>query len=67
MKLEDIQVESFATTGDVVAMMPIGTWMDATAGCCAPQPEPEPMPAPRTNFISCRVCTTTYTDDYPVE
>jgi len=65
MKLEDIQVESFATTDDVVAMMPIGTWMDATAGCCAPQPEP---PEPGTNFISCRgVCTTNSTDDYPIE
>jgi len=64
MKLEDIQVESFATTADVVAMMPIGTWMDATAGCCAPQ---QPEPAPRTNFISCGVCTTDSTDDYPIE
>jgi len=64
MKLEDIQVESFATTGDVVAMMPIGTWMDATAGCCAPQPEPPP----RTYFISCRgTACPTYTDDYTVE
>jgi hypothetical protein len=65
MKLEDIQVESFATTNDVVAMMPIGTWMDATAGCCAPQPEPGP--GPRTNFISCGICTTDSTDDYPIE
>jgi hypothetical protein len=65
MKLEDIQVESFATTGDVVAMMPIGTWMDATAGCCAPQPEPYPMPAPRTFYITCRgINCTLYTDDY---
>ncbi|HEU4452642.1 MAG TPA: hypothetical protein VFR81_06255 [Longimicrobium sp.] len=62
MKLEEIRVESFSTTGEV-AMMPIGTWMDATAGCCAPQ-----EPPPRTYFISCRgTDCTIYTDDYPVE
>ncbi len=67
MKLEEIRVESFATTAEAVSMMPIGTWMDATAGCCAPQPEPGPGPGPRTNFISCGVCTTDTTDEYPIE
>lgn len=65
MKLEEIRVESFATTGGEVAMMPIGTWMDATAGCCAPQPQPEP--APRTYFISCRGIDCTVYTDYPDE
>jgi hypothetical protein len=36
MKLEDIRVESFPTTGGEVSMMPVGTYMDATAGCCNP-------------------------------
>jgi hypothetical protein len=67
MKLEKIRVESFATTDDEVALMPMGTWMDATAGCCAPQ-EPIPDPYPRTFFITCRAydCIIT-TDDYPTE
>jgi len=36
MKLEDILVESFPTTDGEVNMMPVGTYMDATAGCCNP-------------------------------
>ena len=42
MKLEEIRVESFSTTDDEVAMLPTATWMDATAGCCAPPPVTEP-------------------------
>ncbi len=36
MKLEDIEVVSFPTTDGEVNMMPTGTYMDATAGCCNP-------------------------------
>lgn len=36
MKLEDIEVVSFPTTDGEVSMMPTGTYMDATAGCCNP-------------------------------
>jgi hypothetical protein len=58
MKLEEIRVESFSTTDGEVAMMPTGTWMDATAGCCAPPP---PATEPYIN------CGTVLTKCFPYE
>jgi hypothetical protein len=38
MKLEEIRVESFETSGGEVNLLPTETYNDATAGCCNSPP-----------------------------